>query len=64
MNAPLHTFNQFLDPFAHAPGRTSAVLGAPSLSHILEQAKEMRPYLIANAQLTEQNRRVSEETTQ
>jgi hypothetical protein len=39
MNAPLHSFNQFLDPFAHAPGRASAVLGAPSLNLILDQAR-------------------------
>jgi alkylation response protein AidB-like acyl-CoA dehydrogenase len=34
------------------------------LSLILDQAKEMRPYLSAHAQMTEKNRRVSEETTQ
>jgi alkylation response protein AidB-like acyl-CoA dehydrogenase len=64
MNAPLHSLSHFLDPFSSAPGRRSAVLGAPKLSVILDQAKEMRPYLSAHAQMTEKNRRVSEETTQ
>ncbi|MEI6767518.1 MAG: acyl-CoA dehydrogenase family protein [Betaproteobacteria bacterium] len=64
MNAPLHSLSHFLDPFSSAPGRRSAVLGAPKLSVILDQAKEMRPYLSAHAQMTEKNRRVSEEITQ
>ncbi len=64
MNAPHHPFSSFADPFASAPGRSSAVPGAPSLSSILDKAKDLQPYLRERAQATEVNRRVSAETTQ
>ncbi len=64
MNAPHHPFSSFADPFASAPGRSSAVPGAPSLSSILDKAKDLQPYLRERAQATEMNRRVSAETTQ
>jgi alkylation response protein AidB-like acyl-CoA dehydrogenase len=64
MNAPHHTFNSFAEPFSRAPGRSSAVAGAPSLDSILEKAKDLRPYLREHGQETERNRRISEETTQ
>ena len=64
MNAPLHSFSHIFDPFANAPGRQSSIHGAPPLSQVLEQARALRPYLRERAQSTEQNRRVSEETTQ
>jgi len=47
-----------------APGRSSAVMGAPSLASFLEKAKDLRPYLRERGQETELNRRISEETTQ
>ena len=64
MNAPHHSFNSFAEPFSMAPGRSSAVIGAPSLASILEKAKDLRPYLRERGQETELNRRISEETTQ
>jgi alkylation response protein AidB-like acyl-CoA dehydrogenase len=64
MNAPHHSFNSFAEPFSMAPGRSSAVMGAPSLDSILEKAKDLRPYLRERGQETELNRRISEETTQ
>lgn len=64
MNAPHHTFTSFEEPFSNAPGRTSAVIGAPSLASILDKAKELRPYLRERGHETEVNRRISEETTQ
>ena len=64
MNAPHHSFNSFAEPFSMAPGRSSAVMGAPSLASILEKAKDLRPYLRERGQETELNRRISEETTQ
>ena len=64
MNAPLHTFNSFEEPFSSSPGRSSAVIGAPSLASILDKAKDLRPYLRERGHETEVNRRISEETTQ
>ena len=64
MNAPHHSFNSFAEPFSMAPGRSSAVMGAPSLASILEKAIDLRPYLRERGQETELNRRISEETTQ
>ena len=64
MNAPIHAYSQFFDPFANAPGRSSSVKDAPSLDAILNQARGLRPYLREQAKSTEQNRRVSSETTQ
>ena len=64
MNAPLHTFNSLEEPFSSSPGRSSAVIGAPSLASILDKAKDLRPYLRERGHETEVNRRISEETTQ
>ena len=64
MNAPHHTFTSFEEPFSSAPGRTSAVIGAPSLASILDKANDLRPYLRERGHETEVNRRISEETTQ
>jgi resorcinol 4-hydroxylase (FADH2) len=45
------------------PGRTTAVPGAPSIEQLNRAATELLPYLRAEAQNTEQARRVSERTT-
>jgi len=50
--------------FDWAPGRHSSVPDAPPLKDILAQATELRPMLRARAQRTEEERRVSDETTQ
>jgi resorcinol 4-hydroxylase (FADH2) len=63
VNDPIAKFSNISDPFASAPGRSTNVLGAPSLNHILDLAREMRPYLRERAHDTEQARRVSAETT-
>jgi alkylation response protein AidB-like acyl-CoA dehydrogenase len=46
-----------------APGRQSPVKDAPSIEKIVASASELVPMLRARAQRTEQDRRVSEETT-
>src|SRR4051812_22366349 len=46
-----------------APGRKSPVASAPSIEQIVACASELLPVLRARAQRTEQDRRVSEETT-
>ncbi len=51
------------DDFAWAPGRFSPVPGAPPLSSILGSATALRPYLRERARQTEEDRRVSDETT-
>jgi len=61
MNAPTNT--NLLNQANVAPGRVSPVKGAPSIEELVGRANAMLPYLRANAQATEQARRVSEETT-
>ncbi len=46
-----------------APGRNSPVADAPPIKQILASASELIPVLRARAQQTEQDRRVSDETT-
>ena len=46
-----------------APGRKSPVMDAPSIEKIVASASELVPVLRARAQRTEQDRRVSDETT-
>ena len=47
-----------------APGRRSPVKGAPELRKIVASASELVPMLRERAQATEQDRRVSDDTTQ
>ena len=49
--------------FAWAPGRRSPVPGAPPLSQLMASATELRPYLRERARQTDEDRRVSDATT-
>lgn len=52
------------EDFAWAPGRFSPVPGAPPLSQIMASATALRPYLRERARQTEEDRRVSDESTE
>src|SRR3954464_2609401 len=62
--APFAPFAQLNRVDLPAPGRKSPVAGAPPIEQLVASASELVPMLRARAQRTEQDRRVSDETTQ
>ena len=61
--APFAPFAQLNRVDIPAPGRKSPIAGAPPIEQLVASASELIPVLRARAQQTEQDRRVSNETT-